>query len=78
MAVNPNQPPGVGALAIEFCDAMREALTPDQLRQVVERNQAETHAGVCHSHDFCDANMVMHEVFMGRGMDTTAEDAPSA
>jgi hypothetical protein len=70
-------PPTVDALAVEFCDAMREALTSGQMRQVVERNQAEPDAGVCHSHDFCDANMVLHEVFMRHGMDLSAEDTPA-
>jgi hypothetical protein len=77
MAVKTNQP-SVDALAVEFCDAMRDALTPEQMRQVVERNLAETDPGVCHSHDFCDANMVLHEVFMQHGMDLAKEDTPAA
>lgn len=27
------------------------------------RNAAETHSAVCHSHDFCDANLVMDAAF---------------
>lgn len=76
MAVISNQLPTVDALAVAFCDALFGTLTSDQMRQVVERNQAETNPGVCHSHDFCDANIVMHEVFMARGLDLSAEDCP--
>lgn len=38
------------------------------MRKVVKRNRAETALGVCHSHDFCDANMVI------RGMDPASEE----
>jgi hypothetical protein len=52
---NPNAP----ALAERFQTRLREAIGPDALRQVTELNAAETVKGVCHSHDFCDANEVM-------------------
>lgn len=78
MDTHTHQLPKIDALAVEFCDAMRKALTPEQMRQVVERNDTETDPGVCHSHDFCDANIVLHEVFMRHGIDSTKEDAPSA
>jgi aminoglycoside phosphotransferase len=73
MAAELKSPPTVDSLAIEFCDALRATLTPEQMEQVVSRNDAETHPGVCHSHDFCDANMVLHEVFVRHGMDVVDE-----
>lgn len=41
--------------------------------QVVEGNRTETNKNVCHSGDFCDSNMVLHEVFMRYGMDVADE-----
>ncbi len=40
---------------------------------MVLRNRRQRKAHICHSHDFCDANMVLHEVFMRYAMDITVE-----
>lgn len=40
-------------LALEFSKVLRQWLTPDQMKSVVELNQGETHPSVCHSGDFC-------------------------
>lgn len=68
-----NPAPTVDSLALEFCDAMRATLSAEQMKSVVSLNREETNPHVCHSHDFCDANMVLHEVFMRRGMDLSDE-----
>ena len=39
------------------------------MREVVERNRAETASNVCHSHDFCDANMVFYEILLQHDME---------
>ena len=52
---------------------MRSTLTPEQMEQVVEGNRTESNPNVCHSGDFCDSNMVLHEVFMRYGMDVADE-----
>ena len=62
-------PPTVDSLTMEFCDEMRANLTPKQMEQVVSLNKAEPNSNVCRSHDFCDANMVLHAVFKRHGMD---------
>lgn len=61
---------GVSApeVANAFCKALREELTPDQMRQVLERNEAEQSDAICHSHDFCDANVVMDDVCTALGV----------
>lgn len=41
------------------------------MREVVERNRVETAPSCCHTHDFCDTNMVLYE---GHGMDLATED----
>jgi hypothetical protein len=38
---------------------MREAMVPEEINEVVRRNRDESDDGICHSHDFCDANEVM-------------------
>ena len=62
------------ALAKAFGAKLREWLTDNEMRQVIARNRAERlDSGVCHSHDFCDANMAIDEVFTANGL-----NAPSA
>lgn len=50
-------------LAIAFSKQLRDTLSASQMRQVIERNRAETLRNICHSHDFCDANMIMLAAF---------------
>ena len=60
-------------LAKEFSVALNALLTPAQMCEVVLRNAQETHPTICHTHDFCDANVVLHEVFLSHGMDPADE-----
>jgi len=48
----------VTAVAKVFCRLIREELG-DKMQDVVARNKGESAQGVCHTHDYCDANMVM-------------------
>jgi hypothetical protein len=51
-------------LAREFGTLIQGALTVRQFRDVVDLNKTEpADSNVCHSHDFCDANMCMLEAF---------------
>ena len=63
----------VQILAQDFSAALRSLLTPEQMESVILQNAEESCSNICHSHDFCDANVVMHEVFLARGMNTAAE-----
>jgi hypothetical protein len=63
----------IEALANEFSQSLHALLTPTQMSEVVKRNAFETHPGICHSHDFCDANVVLHEVFLSHEMDPADE-----
>lgn len=59
-------------LAKEFSAQLLRAIGPDNLQQVVERNRSSEYDNACASHDFCDANMVMHAAFcevLGRDPD---------
>jgi hypothetical protein len=46
-------------LAAEFSRMLRETLSTEEMAEVKARNAVEQSPDVCHSHDFCDANMVM-------------------
>ena len=50
--------PDINLLAREFARTLRDTLDDSEIRLVNERN-ATAFPGVCHSHDFRDANMVM-------------------
>lgn len=51
------------ALAAKFSELLRAQFTRKQMAAVISRNRRETNDKVCHSHDFCDANVVMDEAF---------------
>lgn len=52
----------IAAIAEKFDELVRIELGPDY-DVAVARNRAEGDPNVCHTHDFCDANMVMAEAF---------------
>lgn len=53
----------VERLASAFSRVLREWLTPAEMALVIERNASRKDLGVCHSQDFCDANMAMWEAW---------------
>lgn len=66
------------AIAMAFCTELESVLTAEELALVRERNRAETSAGICHTHDFCDSNMQMIAAFVACGLvkdiDTAIDD----
>jgi len=60
-------------VADTFAALLRRYLTPEQFEAVRWRNAAEDSPGVCHSHDFCDANMVMAEAMQRHGFDVESD-----
>lgn len=51
-------------LAHAFARVLRSWLDAEEIATVIERNRAQPPgSGICHSHDFCDANMAMDEAF---------------
>lgn len=69
--------PTAEQVAAKFSEILRGWLTPEQMEQVVERNRAEKSPGVCHSHDFCDANMAMLGAFEALGVPDPDVDDPA-
>lgn len=43
-------------------------------REMRRRNAAEVNPRVCHSHDFCDANMTMEAALVGHGVTVFGAD----
>lgn len=67
----------VGKIADAFRSVLRSWLTESQLVEVDRRNKAESNPAICHSHDFCDANMAMLEAverLIGRDMNIGDDD----
>lgn len=50
-------------VAAAFSRVLRAWLTPEQMASVIAKNEAGSDR-TCASHDYCDANMAMHEAFM--------------
>jgi hypothetical protein len=56
-------------LAREFSRILKLWLTAEQMAQVVADNaQEDSDSSVCHSHDYCDANMAMAQALSNLGM----------
>lgn len=52
------------AVANKFTTLLREELGAETFGEVRRRNRADADLAVCHSHDFCDANMLMHDAIV--------------
>jgi hypothetical protein len=55
-------------VAKSFSRLLHGDLGPTKMAVVLERNRAEESKGVCHSHDFCDANMTMLDAMKEHGL----------
>lgn len=65
----------VASLAGRFADLLHDAMTPEQWGEMRRRNAFEAHPGVCHSHDFLDANTIMFAAGGGEtGLFASPED----
>ncbi len=57
-------------VAAVFAYKVASQLDDEEMAEVVRRNADETDPTICHSHDFCDANMPMLESFQEMGLRT--------
>lgn len=53
----------VERLSSAFCEVLEHHLSRANIERAIELNRAEKNADVCHTHDFCDANMTMLEAW---------------
>jgi hypothetical protein len=66
----------IAKLADEFDAELRAELSESDYDDAVVLNRDEESAGVCHTHDFCDANVFMAEAFekvVGRPIDLQSD-----
>lgn len=47
------------SVAVVFSNKLKEVMTDENMAEIVKRNHTERIDQICHSHDFCDANMLM-------------------
>lgn len=69
-----NEADPVKRLAREFSIRAREYLSMDEMEEVIKRNRTEEVPLVCHTHDFCDANMIMDAAMEKLGLRSKNED----
>lgn len=66
----------IDRIAATFTAKLFDALGLLTMNEVVQRNRTEESPKVCHSHDFCDANVVMADAFAEEaGHDIDMDDA---
>jgi hypothetical protein len=53
----------VRKLALAFSRTLWTWLRTERMTEVIQRNRAQADKSICHSHDFCDANMAMDAAF---------------
>src|SRR3989304_4399232 len=68
LATLSNDKKKIEAVAREFSRLLLAEIGNKKFREVVKRNKLEKDKGICHSHDFCDANMVMQDALKIIGM----------
>lgn len=56
-----------------FATELKEYLTKEEMVEVIKRNELEKDSNVCHSHDFCDANMAMDSAMSKHGLEIIDE-----
>lgn len=61
-------------IAEQFIFELALEIGADKFFTVCQLNMGETEEGICHSHDFCDANMVMDEAMRAIGIDPLPAD----
>ena len=59
----------IESIAKKFAELLKKEIGDENLAETVALNAKEKSSGICHSHDFCDANMVMAEAFTAVGID---------
>jgi hypothetical protein len=64
-------------IARQFAANLLEEIGAAKVRLAAHLNSKQSHPDVCHSHDFCDANMTMDDAFETLGFATFADSEDS-
>lgn len=62
--------PTVEMLANAFSRILRKELTESIINEIIRRNREENNPNVCHTHDFCDSNVIMDDALATLGVIT--------
>ena len=62
------------ALAKQFAITLRDWLSAGEMLRLVDMNAAETDPKICHSHEFCDANLAMNRAAIALDIDLWEKD----
>lgn len=65
--------PTPAKVALAFAQHLHATLADSEMLDVLVSNRHEPSSIVCHSHDFCDANMVMDAAMRSLGVDPLPE-----
>lgn len=81
--MNTTKSPSVApeTLAREFSAILKTWLTPDEQKQVIERNAGYVgteYENCCATGDFCDSNMAMDEALQKHGIECDPQDDAQA
>lgn len=57
------------AIAREFSRVLKVWIGAENMDLLRQANDEEADEGICHSHDFCDANMAMQQAFQNLKLD---------
>lgn len=60
--------PAPQELSVTFAAKVREWVAPEDVASIDRLNAAESDRNICHSHDYCDTNMAMHESMVQSGV----------
>lgn len=55
-------------IAKKFADVLASWLSSEEIAEFLQRTKDEKDSSICHSHDYCDANMAMLEAFKFYGL----------
>ena len=58
----------------KFAALLREQLTAAEWETMCADNRTETDNGICHSHDYCDANVIMADAMDEFGLSELEQD----
>jgi len=61
-------------IARKFGELLLRDIGLDDLKTVNRENAKDASPNICHSHDFCDANMVLAEAFEDSGIEPFPDD----
>lgn len=64
----------VQKISVDFSTVLKQWLSDETMKTIVQLTKNETDPMICHSDDYCDSNMAMYEAFVINGIDPLETD----